>query len=224
MTDNEKYLMHCSGIYSLMGWLREIQLSGAPCIHQEDNIILNPIISRRFGIGFAKGKHTSNSAFIAIQSNEHKWMKLIKWEKLYIRKNDNHLYFMSKNMPGDKEMYPDIPSFIFIIPIDHREKMVLFDDITKIEARELTFTEDGEMKINFSSRLFNITIKHLEEEEEIPQTEKSLFSRQDVILKKEAFAMSTEGSFKFIGDENEANSSWKNYQKQLDEIKKQWLK
>lgn len=223
MTDNEKYLMHCSGLYTLIGWLREIQLSGLECVHLKNTITLHPVVARRFGIGFSRGKNTNNNAFFAIQSNEHKWMKLIKWDKVYIRENDCNIYLVSKQSPGDQSRYPDIPAFTIIIPIDFREKLQLFQDINKIEGRELTYNEDNKMKINFSSRLFNITVKHLAENEELPIPEASSFTRSDVISKNEAFAMSTQSNYAFVGNEKESNSTLLDYQAKLEEIKKKWL-
>ncbi len=224
MTNNEKYLLHCSGLYTLMGWLRELELIGAPCTHREDEIILNPIVARRFGLGFAKGKYTSNKPFFAIQPNEHKWMKLIRWDKLYIRKSDPNLYFVSKAAAGDQAMFPDMPAFTFTVPLDHKEKLDLFDEIDKLEARELTFTEDGDMNIDFTSKLFTISVKILDEEEPLPEKEKALFNSYDVVLKKEAYAMGTESTYKFVGDANTSSSQWQEYQKQLESIKKDWLK
>lgn len=215
--------MHCAGLYSLIGWLRETQLDGTPCKHNENTIQLHPIVARRFGIGFARGKYTNNDIFLAIQSNEHKWMKLIRWDKLYVRKNDPNLYFTSKLSQGDQEIYPDIPPFTLIIPLDSKEKIELLYETRKIEARELTYNEYNEMVINFSSKIFSITVKFLEEDEALPILDIGSFSSTDVILKKEAQAMSTEGSYKFIGDEKESSAVFASYQAKLNDIKNKWL-
>ena len=57
------------------------------------------------------------------------WMKLIQWDKFYIKERDLHLYLVSKLIRGDGIEFPDIPPLAVAISFDTLDKINLLKDL-----------------------------------------------------------------------------------------------
>lgn len=162
----EKYLIHCSGVYSMLAWMEEQTSVGTGIDYISNQTIYVPLLGARyFAIGTSKHKK-AKLPFLAIQPNESQWLKLIEWDYIATQINSNYLYVISKVVPGDQIEYPDIPAFALAIPFDQIEKLSLLKNIQKIDGREYFIETNGAVKINYHSKLFTLPVKNFSDEEE----------------------------------------------------------
>jgi hypothetical protein len=225
MKNADQYLTHSAGIYALLAWNEEQQQSGTPTKISKQTVYVHPLTSRFFALGISKKKNTSKIPFLAIQPNEAYWMRLIQWDKAYIRDRDMHLYLVSKVIKGDNENYPDIPAFAIALSFDTIDKINLLKRVNNIEGRE--YREDnGQIMINFHGNIFNMPVTSLPKDAPYLDDGIKITNYNDIMLEKEhklQSVFSTDAPPEFLGDVNEATSIatkyWKNLTDLLDKTK-----
>ncbi len=214
MNLNEQYISHCTGFYNLLGWLDEQNKMGYRHSIKHSIIYLDQISSKYFSLGVQKN---NSQVFFAIQPEESVWFKLIQWDKIVLRQNENCIYFVSKMMKGDNENYPDIPSFAFCLQIDSIHKMSLFKYIDKMDIREYSLNEKKELQINFHKKLVSLHIKNMQAKEMIVDNQNYL-SYRDLMSKNESALLDNFGDSvpELKGDVYQSEES----QKLLDKMQK----
>lgn len=175
--NNEKYLKHAAGLYSLLSWLNKNQENGIPYTMQNQVIKIGILASRDFSIGISKNKikKVSKTPFLACQSKESEWISLISWKSVITREHDLSIYIISEHVEGDGNEYPDLPPFALALDFDHYDKISLVRGFQYLEAREYYMNDLDELKINFHKALFKLFIINLPEEANI--FDKSIFEK-----------------------------------------------
>lgn len=220
MKNADQYLTHSAGIYALLAWNDEQKDAGTATKISNQTVYIHPLASRYFALGIAKKKNMSKVPFLAIQPAEAYWMKLVQWDKAYIRERDMHLYLVSKVIKGDNIDYPDIPSFAVAISFDTIDKINLLKQVEIIEGREYR-QENGEVRINFLTTVFDIQVEKLEKDEPYLLTSANLINYTDIMSGKEQklqSVFSTDAPPEFLGDVGEAISIATKYWKNLTEL------
>lgn len=243
MDKSEQYLLHAAGIYAMLAWVEDQKNSGTPVNITNQTIFFHPLTSRYFSIGVSKNKKLAKNPFLAIQPNEASWMKLIQWDKFYIKERDLHLYLVSKLIRGDGIEFPDIPPLAVAISFDTLDKINLLKEIGTIDGREYykedatnyfknnddenekVFHVTGKVMINLHSKLFDsIKIKQLEKDEHY--MENVLYTNySDILTSKETNLQSTysNGAPVFQGDDREAKSALSGFLDKMKQEKEKWL-
>ena len=229
----KKYLIHCAGIYTMLAWIEEQNQLGTGSSVSKQIIYVPPLASRYFSLGISRHKK-AKLPFLAIQPNESSWMKMITWDKIYIRRNDRHLYLVSSSVKGDEVEFPDIPPFVLAITFDTWEKLQLLSGITHLDGREYYQDDNGQIQINYHARIFNLGIKFIEEHDNIIAEEK-LKTYRDILLDKEKELQSVYSTAfppEFKGDLSESalagikdgnSGEYKIISELYDKIKKKWI-
>lgn len=245
MDKSEQYLLHSAGMYAMLGWIEDQKNSGTPVKISNQTIFLHPLTSRYFSIGVSKNKKLAKTPFLAVQPNEASWMKLIQWDKFFVKERDLHLYLVSKLITGDNVEFPDIPPFAIAISFDTIEKINLLADIPFLDGREYhkedateyfldnrnnnqqknSFVQ-GRVMINLHSKLFDsIKIKKLNKDEFYLEDNLNYVKYSDILTNKETNLQSTfsNGAPVFQGDEREAQSALSGFWDRLNKEKEKWL-
>ncbi len=192
MKDDDKYILHCAGFYSMLGWLENQAKNGMESKVSGQTVFAHPLISRYFSLGIAKQKKYGKDPFLAVQPEESDWMSLIQWDRVCVRKRDMHLYFVSKLVHGDKEEYPDIPPFVFALSFDTLDKMSLVFQFNKLDAREYRL-ENNQVFINYHKKVFSIPVSKLDHDEPYLNNDEIVTSYFDLISKREKNLVNTYG-------------------------------
>ena len=156
----------------------------------------------------------------------NKWFSLVQWEKICIRERDLHLYFISSLVKGNETDYADIPPFIFAISFDSSEKMEILKKIKKIDGREYRMDEEGNVKINFHSKIFSLLIEQKKYEEPIIDFSANYTSYSDLMRQKESNLQKIfqDGSPpEFKGDTSLATTTLNETNSFFKQMKKKWL-
>lgn len=167
MKDIKKYLMHSSGFYSFINWLADIQKFGMPAEIQNEIIKINPLFSKYLSFGISSLKKSGGDPFIAIPSQEAKWMSMMSWDNIIIKKNDDHIYLIASECKSPSSIYPDIPSFAIGFYIDLKEKASLLNDVEKIVIREYFKEDNDDIYINYHNSVVKLNVKKLNVDDEI---------------------------------------------------------
>ena len=226
MDKSDKYLLHCSGLYTMLAWMNEQQANGLSCKVAGQIVYSHPISGRLFSLGISRNKNVSKEPFLAIQPNENQWFSLMQWEKICIRERDLHLYFITELVKGNNVDYPDIPPFVFAISFDSIEKIKILQKINKLDGREYRQDEDGDIKINFHSKIFSLPIENKSYDEPVISDNNNYVNYSDLMRQQEAFLQNkfnVDSPPEFIGDTNLAESSFKEREGFLSGLKKKWL-
>lgn len=246
MDKSEQYLLHSAGMYAMLGWIEDQKNSGTPVKINNQTIFLHPLTSRYFSIGVSKNKKLAKTPFLAVQPNEAAWIKLIQWDKFFIKERDLHLYLVSKLVTGDGVEFPDIPPFAIAISFDAVEKINLLADIPQLDGREYhkenatQYFQDnrknnpeetasyvqGRVMINLHSKLFDsIKIKKITKDEFYLEDNLNYVRYSDILTNKETNLQSTfsNGAPVFQGDEREAQSALSGFWDRLNKEKEKWL-
>lgn len=226
MDKSDKYLLHCSGLYAMVAWINEQKNQGLTCKISNQIIYSHTLAGRLFSLGISKNKDFSKEPFLAIQPNENKWFSLIQWEKICIKERDLHLYFISDMVKGNQTDYPDIPPFIFAISFDSIEKINILKKINKLDGREYRMDEEGQIKINFHSKIFSLPIDKKEYDEPIMEFSNNYLSYNDLMRQKETYLQgnfSTDSPPEFKGDTSLAKESINEQASFFEKMKKKWL-
>lgn len=165
MTDNEEYVLHCSGFYHLLHWMEEQDKIGQKTSITNDIIYLSNTTSSFMSIAISKNKK-AKKPFLVFQYSTHIWLKNISWSHIAIRENDSNLYLVSSKIEGDYINYSDIPSFAIAISFDIKEKLNVLKECKKIDGREL-FVDNDEPFVNYHDRLFRIPVVLLNKDDAI---------------------------------------------------------
>lgn len=186
MDQNEQYIKHSTGLFAFFSWLEKQKNFGMNSKIIKQSVYCHPMVSKYFSIGIAKNKKYSNIPFIAIQPQETAWMKLIQWDRIAIRKNDMHVYFISKFIKGDKINYPDLPPFVFGLSLDHIDKLnLLFDNkIKRLDGREY-YLENNKIMVNYHTKVFNLPVFKLLPNEPYLEESEVATSYLDIMHEKE---------------------------------------
>jgi len=186
MEQNEQYIKHATGLFAFFSWLEKQKNYGMNSKIIKQTVYSHPMVSKYFSIGIAKSKKYSKEPFIAIQPQETAWFKLIQWDRIAIRKNDMHIYFISKFLKGDKLNYPDLPPFVFALSLDHIDKLnLLFDKkIKQLDGREY-FLEENKIMVNYHSKVFNLPVVKLNQNEPFWEDTEVATTYLDIIHEKE---------------------------------------
>lgn len=242
MDKSEQYLLHAAGMYAMLAWIEDQKISGTPVNITNQTIFFHPLTSRYFSIGVSKNKKLAKNPFLAIQPNEASWMKLIQWDKFYIKERDLHLYMVSKLIRGDGIEFPDIPPLAIAISFDTLDKINLLKEIGNIDGREY-YKEDatnyfknddgakishvsGKVMINLHSKLFEaIKIVKLDKDEHYLESNILYTNYSDILTSKETNLQSTYsgGAPVFQGDDREAKSALSGFINKMKQEKEKWL-
>ena len=163
MKEIKQYLTHCSGFYSFISWLDEQKRSGLPFEVLNNIIYLNPLFSQYISMGASTLKRNNGEAFLAISSQEAKWMSMIKWSEVVFRKEDNYIYILSPGVESSTSQYPDIPGFALGFYVDLKEKISLLHNLHYLTIREYRLEDDNGIYINYHSRVCKLPVKLIEE-------------------------------------------------------------
>lgn len=126
----KQYLQHISGLTAFFCWLEQKNID----IKLESQIIYLPEnLSKRFCIGVPKRKIFGTNVFLAVPSNELKWMANIIWKRAVIFPEKRMLFFISRKM--NEEEYSTIPSFAIGFPFDSLEKAQILAHLKQIDIR-----------------------------------------------------------------------------------------
>lgn len=226
MEKSDKYLLHCSGLYSMLAWVDEQNNEGLECKINKQTIYSHTLAGRFFSLGISSNRNFSKEPFVAIQPNENKWFSLIQWEKICIREKDLNLYFVTQLVKGNETDYPDIPPFIFAVSFDSFEKIDILNNLNKIDGREYRIDDEGIIKINFHSKIFCLPIEKKEYDEPIITFNDSYISYADLMRQKETYLQQNfhDGSPpEFKGDTSLSVETLKEQNNFLDRMKKKWL-
>ena len=218
----ESYLLHSTGVYSMLFWLSEQQQAGIKSNISEPYIYAGDIGSKFFGLGISKSKFYSKLPFLAIQPMENKWFQLIQWEHVIVKKNDLNIYFTSKHLSGDGFTYPDIPSFVFVLSVDNEEKINLLRSANVLDGREIKKNELGIIHIDLLTKIFSLPIFKKDENELIIQPfNYSSFS--DILKNNEMSLVNKYHNVpEFKGDEKIAKQAFEERESLLNKIIKKW--
>jgi hypothetical protein len=182
--NSKKYLLHSSGIYTMLAWIEQQITLGTGTTTFQQTIFIPQLGSRRFALGISKNNKIKKT-FLGIQPNESKWIQLINWDSIVIREKDNNMYLVSSMVQGDDIEYPDIPSFAVAIQFDSIDKLNLLTNIKKLEGREFFIDSDGAIRVNYHSQIFNLPIKHLLVNEPYLNEDEKITNYTDIMLNKE---------------------------------------
>jgi len=151
----QRYVLHSSGLYGLMGWVSDMNQRGYVIEHTASVLRLDIQAARLF----AMVRHPRlKTPFLAIQFNERRWMQLVHWEKALIRPGDPTLYLMSRMIEGDESRYPDLSSVTIAIPIDDPSKMDVFKGLKSLDVRGM-FLEDGEIRLDLHRKIVSMPLE-----------------------------------------------------------------
>ena len=241
MDQSEQYLLHAAGMYAFLGWIEDQKNSGTPVRVDKQTFFLHPLTSRYFSIGLSTGKKVAKLPFLAVQPNEASWMKLVQWDRFFIRENDLNLYLVSKMVAGDGTDFPDIPPFAIAIAFDSEDKIKLLGDIGVIDGREYHkedasqyFQSDtkvdrhfaqGSVRINLHSKLFGaIKINQLSKQEPYLDANMKYINYSNILTGKEAVLQNDFSGVApvFQGDERQAKTALDGFWNKINEQGKRW--
>lgn len=230
MENSDKYLLHCSGLYTMLAWMNEQQNNGLACKIANQMIYSHPLAARLFSLGISKNKKIGNVPFFAIQPNENKWFSLIDWKHICIRERDLHLYFISNLVKGNNIDYPDIPPFVFAISFDTLDKIKLLEKIKQLDGREYRMDEEGQIKINFHSKIFSLPVITKYYDEVILEPIEGYVNYTELMRQKEhylqnQFTLGAPPEFKedtSLGS-SLARTAFQERESFLEKMKKKWL-
>lgn len=168
MTDVKKYLLHSSGFYNLIIWLAELKKYGMPCDVNNNIIQINPLFSKYLSFGISVTQKSGGDPFIAVPSQEARWMHMMEWSKIVFRKNDNYIYFITKSVVSPSPAYPDIPSFGLAFYVDLKDKTNLISFDKEIIIREYFQEDNNALYINYHNSVFKTSIENIPEDFMIP--------------------------------------------------------
>lgn len=167
MSSVKKYLLHSSGFYNFIIWLSELQKYGMDCEVQNNIIQINPLFSKYLSFGISTTVKSGGVPFIAVPSQEARWMHMLEWSKIIFRKNDNFVYFITKSIKSPSSAYPDIPSFGVAFYIDLKEKASLINFAQDIIIREYFQEDNLALYINYHNYVFKANIENIKEDDKI---------------------------------------------------------
>lgn len=202
----DKYLLHCSGIYSMMAWLEKQSNLGTKTNIDKQIIYMSELGARYFALGTSRHRK-AKLPFLAMQPNESQWVSLIEWDYIAIQKDSPILYLISKVVQGDNNDYPDMPAFALAIPFDFQEKLDLLAKFTELDGREYFIESTGEVLVNFHQKLFSLPIKRFKADESFMENSGALVTYLDLMRNKEQDLQGTfaAGAPVFQGDWGEGN-------------------
>lgn len=185
----DKYLIHSSGVYALLGWIEQQESRGNTFNVVNETIHLSTLGAKQFALGTSRHKK-AKLPFLAMQPNETQWIKLIQWDYIAVREQSNYLYLVSKVVEGDKLEFPDIPAFALAIPFDMPEKLELIKEVEKLDGREFFVESDDKILINYHQKIFSLKIKRFDAIEPYMENQK-IVNYVDIMREKESYLQNT---------------------------------
>lgn len=167
MSNVKKYLLHSSGFYDFIIWLSELQKYGMNSEVQNNIVQINPLFSKYLSFGISTTVKSGGVPFIAVPSQEARWMHRLEWKKVVFRKNDNFVYFVTKAMKCPNSSYPDIPSFGVAFYLDLKEKASLVNVSKDIIIREYFQEDNLALYINYHNYVFKVDVENIDEDKKI---------------------------------------------------------
>lgn len=167
MKEIQQFLTHCSGFYNFINWLHEQQRTGFAFEVTNNIIHLNPLYSQYISLGISTLKRSNGDAFIAVPPREAKWLGMIQWNEIILRRKDNYIYFLSHGVKSPMSKYPDIPGLTIGFYVDLKEKTELLYSLSEILVREYRLEDDGGVYINYHKPTCKLPIRIISENEEI---------------------------------------------------------
>jgi hypothetical protein len=215
MSHLKKYVEHCAGIYNFLAWIEEEKKIGQPYEISNQVIYLNQLISRYFSLGSV---HGSKEIFLAIQPSECEWFRLISWNKVIIKENENNLYFLANLFPGDQKEQPDLPPFAISLDIDTYQKRKLISQLNILSGREYYKDEKGEINVNFHSKVFSLNVEIYDKNKPIIKDTEFVDYSHILAMKEHELKNTYIEIPNFIGDSSEAQkllNKWSSKEKAL---------
>jgi len=187
MDSKKQYTTHAAGLLAFFSWLELQKEQGMPAKISSQTVYFHPMISKYFSIGISKNKKYKKEPFIGIQSQESAWMRLIKWDRVVIRKNDMHIYLISSFINGNKIEYPDLPPFAIALSVDHIGKTnLIIEKINTLIGREY-FLDGNTIRVNYHTNIFSLPVIKLLQNEPVFDNDNAmpLTTHMDIVRKKE---------------------------------------
>jgi hypothetical protein len=144
-----------AGIANLLDWIIANERIGYKFTYEQDRIIFNEQITRRFLVGIPKSKRFGKFPFFAVQKREAVFFRLLNITRTIVRESDTQIHFIISGVSGDGSNYPDLPPFVMSLCFDHPEKGEIISQATAIDCRGFWIDDDGTIEVGTKAILWN---------------------------------------------------------------------
>lgn len=145
--NGKQYLEHMAGLANLLEWLVINEKLGYQFGYEDDRLILDEQVTRRFLIGVPKKRKLGENPFVAAQKREAIFLRLLNITRAVIRDGDRHLHLVISGVKGDGENYSDLPPFILSLAFDLEEKGSILSQARALDCRGFWIDENGESEV-----------------------------------------------------------------------------
>lgn len=168
MSNSKNYLQHNTGIWAMMQFFESYLKYGYKYDVKNKTLIeLSSFYSQHIAFGNTNNKKLGKNFYMLFSQQLFDALKLIEFDKLVLSPQDQRIYLISKNIPGDGVEWPEIPAFILSIYFENIDKIDFLGNEKKIDIKPYYFTqEDSECIIDHKS-YFSLPIECLNEKDNI---------------------------------------------------------
>lgn len=168
MVEAKNYMLHASGVYALIAWMEQQRELGLSCKVEGSTITLPVQAGEYFSLGVSRRVRSAKNAFLCIQANEARWIKLIDWNYIAVREDDNNVYLVSNYVFGNGSSLDDFGVIAVSIPFDLSGKFNFLKKAEKIDGREYRVDVDtNQIFIDLHSKVFSLPVKIFDRGENI---------------------------------------------------------
>lgn len=143
-----------AGIANLLEWIIVNERLGFEFSYENDRLILNEQITRRFLVGIPKNKKFGKFPFIAAQKREAVFLRLLNITRAIVREQEQQLHLVVSGLSGDGQNYPDLPPFIISLGFDHPDKGAIISQACNLDCRGFWIDDNGTVEIGTKAILW----------------------------------------------------------------------